>query len=69
VQAQLQEIERAQPKVGEDDSLEIEAKRLAHAEELGRLAGELGLQIQALPGQGEPNRLVVIVGADRATAG
>jgi len=34
-----------------------------------RLAGELGLQIQALPGQGEPNRLVVIVGADRATAG
>jgi len=37
----LQEIERAKPKVGEDDSLEIEAKRLAHAEELGRLAGEL----------------------------
>ena len=37
----LQEIERAKPKVGEDDALEIEAKRLAHAEELGRLAGEL----------------------------
>jgi len=37
----LQEIERAKPKVGEDDSLEIEGKRLAHAEELGRLAGEL----------------------------
>ena len=37
----LQEIERTKPKVGEDDSLEIEAKRLAHAEELGRLAGEL----------------------------
>ncbi|HXO86281.1 MAG TPA: DNA repair protein RecN [Gemmatimonadales bacterium] len=37
----LQEIEQAKPKVGEDDSLEIESKRLAHAEELGRLAGEL----------------------------
>ena len=37
----LQEIERAKPRVGEDDSLEIESKRLAHAEELGRLAGEL----------------------------
>ncbi len=37
----LQEIERAKPKVGEDDALEVEAKRLAHAEELGRLACEL----------------------------
>ena len=37
----LQEIERAAPKVGEDDSLAIEAKRLAHAEELGRLAREV----------------------------
>jgi DNA repair protein RecN (Recombination protein N) len=37
----LQEIERAKPKVGEDDALEIESKRLAHAEELGRLAREL----------------------------
>jgi len=37
----LQEIERAKPKVGEDDALEVEAKRLAHAEELGRLAREL----------------------------
>jgi DNA repair protein RecN (Recombination protein N) len=37
----LQEIEGAKPKVGEDDALEIEAKRLAHAEELGRLASEL----------------------------
>ena len=37
----LQEIERAAPKVGEDESLEIEAKRLGHAEELGRLAREL----------------------------
>jgi len=37
----LQEIERAKPKVGEDDALEIESKRLSHAEELGRLASEL----------------------------
>jgi len=37
----LQEIERAKPKVGEDDALEIESKRLSHAEELGRLANEL----------------------------
>src|ERR1041385_6931071 len=37
----LQEIERAKPKVGEDDALDVEAKRLAHAEELGRLAREL----------------------------
>jgi len=37
----LQEIERAKPKVGEDDALEVESKRLAHAEELGRLAREL----------------------------
>jgi DNA repair protein RecN (Recombination protein N) len=43
----LQEIERAKPKVGEDDSLEIEAKRLAHAEELGRLAGELEAVLDA----------------------
>ena len=37
----LQEIERAAPKVGEDDALATEAQRLAHAEELGRLAREL----------------------------
>src|SRR5881409_4237402 len=37
----LQEIERARPKLGEDEALEVEAKRLAHAEELGRLAREL----------------------------
>jgi DNA repair protein RecN (Recombination protein N) len=43
----LQEIERAKPKVGEDDALEIEAKRLAHAEELGRLAGELEAVLDA----------------------
>jgi DNA repair protein RecN (Recombination protein N) len=37
----LQEIERAAPKVGEDDALATEAQRLAHAEELGRLARDL----------------------------
>src|SRR2546430_10386876 len=36
----IQEIERAQPRVGEDETLETEAKRLAHAEELVRLARE-----------------------------
>ena len=43
----LQEIEHAKPKVGEDDALEIEAKRLAHAEELGRLARELEETVDA----------------------
>ena len=37
----LQEIERAAPKLGEDEALAIEAKRLGHAEDLGRLAREL----------------------------
>jgi len=37
----VQEIERAAPRVGEDETLETEAKRLGHAEELGRLAREL----------------------------
>ena len=43
----LQEIERANPKVGEEEALEIEAKRLAHAEELGRLANELDAALDA----------------------
>src|SRR2546428_192438 len=34
----LQEVERAKPKLGEDGALDIEAKRIAHAAELGRLA-------------------------------
>src|SRR5207302_1316025 len=37
----LTEIEKAAPKVGEDEALETESKRLAHADELGRLAREL----------------------------
>jgi len=43
----LQEIERAKPKLGEDEALEVEAKRLAHAEELGRLARELEEAVDA----------------------
>src|SRR5258705_10626802 len=43
----LQEIERAKPKVGEDEKLEIEAKRLTHDEELGRLARELEEAVDA----------------------
>jgi len=43
----LQEIEGAKPKVGEEEVLEIEARRLAHAEELGRLANELEAALDA----------------------
>jgi DNA repair protein RecN (Recombination protein N) len=43
----LQEIERAKPKLGEDEALDVEAKRLAHAEELGRLARELEESVDA----------------------
>ena len=43
----VQEIERAAPKVGEDESLETDAKRLAHADELGRLAQELEEAVEA----------------------
>ena len=43
----LHEIERAKPKLGEDEALDIEAKRLAHAEELGRLARELEETVDA----------------------
>jgi len=43
----LLEIERAKPKLGEDEALDVEAKRLAHAEELGRLARELEETVDA----------------------
>src|SRR5258706_4225947 len=43
----LQEIERAKPKLGEDEALDVDAKRLAHAEELGRLARELEETVDA----------------------
>ena len=37
----VEEIERAAPRNGEAESLDVEAKRLAHADELGRLSREL----------------------------
>jgi DNA repair protein RecN (Recombination protein N) len=37
----VEEIERAAPQNGEVEALEVEAKRLAHADELGRLSREL----------------------------
>ncbi|MGH7547418.1 MAG: DNA repair protein RecN [Gemmatimonadales bacterium] len=37
----VQEIGRAAPQVGEEEALETEAQRLAHADELGRLGREL----------------------------
>ncbi len=43
----VQEIEKAAPKVGEDEALETEAKRLAHADELGRLARQLEEAVDA----------------------
>ncbi len=36
------EIERAAPQRGEAEALEVEGKRLAHADELGRLARDMG---------------------------
>jgi DNA repair protein RecN (Recombination protein N) len=37
----VEEIARAAPKLGEDEALETEGRRLAHADELGRLARDL----------------------------
>ncbi len=37
-----EEIERAKPRAGELEQVEAEVRRLGHAEELGRMAGELG---------------------------
>jgi len=37
----VDEVSRIAPKVGEDEALETEVRRLAHADELGRLAREL----------------------------
>jgi DNA repair protein RecN (Recombination protein N) len=37
----VEEIERAAPRHGEAETLDVEAKRLAHADELGRLSREL----------------------------
>jgi DNA repair protein RecN (Recombination protein N) len=44
----VDEITRAAPRVGETEALETEAKRLAHADELGRLARELEQALDAV---------------------
>jgi DNA repair protein RecN (Recombination protein N) len=43
----VREITDAQPKIGEDDALGSEARRLSHAEELTRLTGRLADLIEA----------------------
>ncbi|MGH7895457.1 MAG: AAA family ATPase, partial [Candidatus Binatia bacterium] len=43
----VDEISRATPKVGEDEALESESRRLTHADELGRLARELEQTLDA----------------------
>src|SRR5438309_9552127 len=58
----VQEIERAAPRVGEDETLETEAKRLGHAEELGRLARELE---QALDTAGLARAAKLVAGLER----
>src|SRR5207245_10365538 len=58
----VQEIERAAPRVGEDETLETEAKRLAHADELGRLARELE---QALDTAGLARAAKLVAGLER----
>jgi len=58
----VQEIERAAPRVGEDETLETEAKRLAHADELGRLARELE---QALDTTGLARAAKLLAGLER----
>ncbi|OLD00225.1 MAG: DNA repair protein RecN, partial [Gemmatimonadetes bacterium 13_1_40CM_3_70_8] len=58
----IQEIERAQPRVGEQETLETEAKRLAHAEELVRLARELE---EALDTAGLARAAKLVAGLER----
>ena len=43
----VEEITRAAPKPGEDAALDIEAKRLTHADELGRLSKEMEQTLEA----------------------
>jgi DNA repair protein RecN (Recombination protein N) len=56
------EITRAGPKVGEDASLDAEARRLAHADELGRLSRELE---QALDAGGLARAAKLLTGLER----
>src|SRR5206468_15231 len=58
----IQETERAQPRVGEQETLETEAKRLAHAEELVRLARELE---EALDTAGLARAAKLVAGLER----
>jgi len=44
----VEEIARATPRVGETEALETEAKRLAHADELGRLSRELDQTLESV---------------------
>jgi DNA repair protein RecN (Recombination protein N) len=48
----VEEIGRVAPKVGEDESLEAEARRLAHADDLGRLSRELVQTLETAGGGG-----------------
>ncbi len=64
----VQEIERAAPKVGEDESLETEAKRLAHADELGRLARELEETVDSAVLARAHKILAALVKVDPSTA-
>ena len=48
------EIARAAPKAGELEALEADARRLAHAEELGRTAAELAAALEADDGGAGP---------------
>ena len=43
----VEEITRAGPRAGEDEALDVEAKRLTHADELGRLSKELEQTLEA----------------------
>lgn len=56
------EIERAAPRMGEGEALEVEAKRLGHADQLGRLSRELG---QALDTTGLAGAAKVFAGLTR----
>src|SRR5437899_9267716 len=58
----VEEIERAAPQTGEVESLEVEAKRLAHADELGRQSRELG---QALDTAGLSRAAKLLAGLTR----
>jgi len=53
----VEEITRAAPKAGEDEALEVEAKRLTHADELGRLSRELDQTLETA-GLGRAGKLL-----------